>query len=39
MFNMDTKREGDQIIDMSDKNILEKAGDILGKCNKISETK
>ena len=34
---MDTKREGDQIIDMSDKNILEKAGDILGNVTKFQK--
>ena len=34
---MDTKREGDQIIDMSDKNILEKAGDILENVTKFQK--
>jgi hypothetical protein len=32
---MDTKREGDKIKDMSDKNILEKAGDILQNVTKF----
>ena len=34
---MDTKREGDKIIDMSDKNILEKAGDILENVTKFQK--
>ena len=34
---MDTKREGYKIIDMSDKNILEKAGDILENVTKFQK--